>query len=92
LKIELAQNNPNPFNPTTTIRYTVPSRDLVTLQIYDVTGRFVTELVNESRPAGHHSAMWNGTNASGDPVGSGVYFYRLNVGKQSLTKKMVLLK
>lgn len=92
LTLGLAQNHPNPFNPTTTIGYTVPVRSKVSLQIYDVTGRFVTSLVDESRDAGTHSAVWNGRSATGDPVGSGVYFYRLNVGKDSLTRKMVLLK
>ncbi len=92
LKLELAQNHPNPFNPTTTIGYTVPTRDLVTLEIYDVAGRLVTTLVNESADAGRHTATWNGRSANGNPVGSGVYFYRLTVGKQSMTKKMVLLK
>lgn len=92
LTLELAQNHPNPFNPTTTIGYTVPVRSKVSLQIYDVTGRLVASLVDESRDAGRHSAVWNGRSATGDPVGSGVYFYRLNVGKDSLTRKMVLLK
>ncbi|HXV13607.1 MAG TPA: T9SS type A sorting domain-containing protein [Candidatus Krumholzibacteria bacterium] len=92
LKLELAQNHPNPFNPTTTIGYTVPTRAKVSVQIYDVTGRLVATLVDETRDAGRYSAVWNGRSASGDPVGSGVYFYRLNVGKESLTRKMVLLK
>jgi len=92
LKLELAQNNPNPFNPVTMIGYTVPSRALVTLQIYDVTGAYVTTLVNESRAAGRYSSEWNGRSATGEAVGSGVYFYRLSVGNQSVTRKMVLLK
>lgn len=92
LTMALAQNNPNPFNPTTTIGYTVPARGKVSLQIYDVTGRYVATLVEEARDAGRYSAVWNGRGASGEQVGSGVYFYRLQVGNQSLTKKMVLLK
>ncbi len=93
LQLELSQNNPNPFNPSTTIAYAVPTMSKVTLTIYDVTGRYVTTLVNnESRGAGRYSVMWNGQSASGDQVGSGVYFYRLQVGNNSLTKKMVLLK
>jgi hypothetical protein len=92
LQLELTQNNPNPFNPTTTIGYTVPMQSLVTLTIYDVTGRFVATLINDSRSAGRYSAVWNGQSASGETVGSGVYFYRLQVGNQSLTRKMVLLK
>jgi len=92
LKIELSQNNPNPFNPTTTIGYTVPVQGKVSLKIYDVSGRYVTTLVDDARGVGRYSATWNGVNSTGDPVGSGVYFYRLNVGNEMLTKKMVLLK
>jgi hypothetical protein len=92
LELELAQNKPNPFNPTTTIGYTVPSRSRVTLHIYDVVGRLVARLVDEERAAGRYSAVWNGRSAHGDPVGSGVYFYRLTAGNDTLTRKMVLLK
>ncbi len=92
LKLALEQNNPNPFNPVTMIGYTVPTKAKVTLQVYDVTGRLVTTLVDQARDAGRYSAEWNGRNAAGDPVGSGVYFYRLSVGNNSLTRKMVLLK
>lgn len=92
LKLELAQCTPNPFNPTTTIGFTVPSRVNVTLQIFDVAGRLVTTLVSESRDAGRYSATWTGRDASGAQVGSGVYFYKLSAGSHSLTRKMVLLK
>ena len=92
LRLELAQNQPNPFNPTTTIGYTVPSRSRVTLHIYDVAGRLVTRLVDEERNAGRYSAVWNGRSTNGDLVGSGVYFYRLTAGNDTLTRKMVLLK
>lgn len=92
LKLELAQNNPNPFNPTTMIGYTLPSRAPVTLQIFDVAGRLVTTLVNETRDAGRYSTVWNGLSSRGDQVGSGVYFYRLSAGNDTITKKMVLLK
>jgi hypothetical protein len=92
LKLELAQCTPNPFNPATTIGFTVPSRTNVTLQVFDVAGRLVTTLVDEPRNAGRYSAMWNGVDATGARVGSGVYFYRLSAGNHSLTRKMVLLK
>ena len=62
------------------------------LQVFDVAGRLVTTLVNEPRGAGRYSATWNGVDASGARVGSGVYFYRLSAGNGSLTRKMVLLK
>lgn len=91
-KFELYPNRPNPFNPTTTIGYTVPVQGKVSLKIYDVSGRYVTTLVDDARGVGRYSATWNGVNSTGDPVGSGVYFYRLNVGNEMLTKKMVLLK
>jgi hypothetical protein len=92
LELELAQNKPNPFNPTTTIGYTVPSRSRVALHIYDVAGRLVARLVDEERAAGRYSVVWNGRSGNGDPVGSGVYFYRLTAGNDTLTRKMVLLK
>lgn len=92
LKLELAQNNPNPFNPTTTIGYTVPSRTNVTLQIFDVAGRLVTTLVDDARDAGRYSTEWNGRSANGTQVGSGVYFYRLQAGNETVTRKMVMLK
>jgi flagellar hook assembly protein FlgD len=64
----------------------------VSLIVYDVTGARVRTLVDTSVPAGAHSAAWDGRNDSRQPVGSGVYFYRLAIGGKSLTKKMVLLK
>ncbi len=88
----LAQNEPNPFNPTTSIRFTLASKEQVTLSIYDVSGRLVRSLVNEERGIGSHSVAWDGRDAAGNPAGSGLYFYRLNAGKFSDTKKMVLLK
>jgi flagellar hook assembly protein FlgD len=92
LQLELAQNSPNPFNPTTMIGYTVPARATVTLQIYDVAGRLVRTLVNESRDAGRYSTVWDGRSNNGSQVGSGVYFYRLQAGNATLTRKMVMLK
>jgi flagellar hook assembly protein FlgD len=92
LQLELAQNSPNPFNPTTMIGYTVPARATVTLQIYDVAGRLVRTLVNESREAGRYSTVWDGRGNNGSQVGSGVYFYRLQAGNATLTRKMVMLK
>jgi flagellar hook assembly protein FlgD len=92
VRYELHPNRPNPFNPTTLIAYDLPRAADVRLVIYDVQGRRVAELVNGAKPAGRHETTWNGRNASGEPVASGVYFYRLIAGDFVQTKKMVLLK
>jgi hypothetical protein len=88
----LRQNYPNPFNPTTTICFTLLERTRVTLSIYDVGGRLVRTLVDETMGEGYQERSWDGKDASGSQVGSGVYFYRLTAGDRTLTKKMVLLK
>jgi hypothetical protein len=92
LAASLAQNEPNPFNPQTTIRYTMPSSGNVTLNIYDAGGRLVRSLFNGVKEAGSHNITWNGTDNNNSPVSSGIYFYRLTAGKFSETKKMTLLK
>ena len=69
----LDQNFPNPFNPTTTIQYQLPTDSRVTLKVYDLLGREVTTLLNEDRPAGYHDARWDASNTA-----SGVYFYRID--------------
>ncbi|MEJ2722845.1 MAG: FlgD immunoglobulin-like domain containing protein, partial [bacterium] len=89
----LYQNNPNPFNPSTSIRFDVPSAGaVVTLRIWDVSGRLVRTLVDEIVGGGLQERTWDGKDASGNPVGSGIYFYRLTAGNRTLTRKMVLLK
>jgi hypothetical protein len=90
--VSLAQNTPNPFNPTTTISFTLPERELVTLAIYDVSGQLVRTLVNNVREYGKNLVTWDGRDDAGVAVGSGVYFYRLTAGKFSESKKMVMLK
>jgi hypothetical protein len=89
---ELGQNYPNPFNPSTRIGYTIGERGLVTLEVFDVLGRAVATLVNESQAAGSYQIVWNGRNSANIPVTSGVYFYRLRSGAFSRTNAMVLLK
>jgi hypothetical protein len=89
---ELAQNQPNPFNPGTTIMFTLPARERVTLSIFDATGRLVATLVDEVREVGRHEVSWNGKDANGQPARSGAYFYRLDAGAASASRKMVLLK
>lgn len=88
----LLQNAPNPFNPKTTIAFSLPEPNDVRLEIYDVAGRRVTTLVNERLGAGEHRVEWNGVASTGDRVASGVYFYKLTSGEQNVSKKMVLLK
>jgi flagellar hook assembly protein FlgD len=73
----LYANYPNPFNPSTTIRFDVPQSGLVNLTIYDLNGRRIATLVDENMAAGSHQVSWNGRDASGISVASGVYIYRL---------------
>ncbi|MCD4791910.1 MAG: T9SS type A sorting domain-containing protein [Bacteroidales bacterium] len=89
----LQQNNPNPFNTQTTISYQLPVKAHTTLKIYNIFGQEIRTLVNENQPAGEHSIIWNGTNASREPINSGIYFCILNINNKSVsTKKIVLLK
>ncbi len=83
---------PNPFNPATTIRYTIPSRGRVTVSIYDTRGARVATIVDEEKPAGADTARWVGTNDSARGVSSGVYFARIEHNGATRTKKLVLLK
>lgn len=88
----LQANYPNPFNPLTKIEYRVPEPDLVRLGIYDSRGNCVARLVDGQRDAGWHEVIWRGTNRAGRRVSSGLYFYRLDTGGYSETRKMILLK
>jgi hypothetical protein len=83
---------PNPFNPLTTIRYTLPARGRVVVDIYDASGRRVTGLIDEEKPAGAFAAEWRGNDASGNRVASGVYFARLSHGGETKSYKIVMLK
>lgn len=91
-RVELIGNYPNPFNPTTTIRYALPEPSHVRLTVYNVLGAEVAVLVDELRPAGSNEATWNGQNALGQRVPSGLYLYRLETAGRTLSRKMVLLK
>jgi len=92
LPFALQQNSPNPFNPSTEIGFSLPRPSEVVLDIYDISGKRVRRLLEEHRPAGQHSARWNGLDERGSPVVSGVYFYMLRAGKQSDSRKMILLR
>ena len=87
-----AHNYPNPFNPETTIRFSVPTSGNVKIDIYNIRGQRVTTLLNETLNYGHHSAVWNGTDSNGRSVGSGVYFYRIHAGGENVTNRMLLMK
>lgn len=88
----LSQNHPNPFNPSTTIAFELARRAYARLFIYDVNGARVRTLIDRELPAGAHSVEWNGTDSRGGTVASGVYYYRLEAGTASATKRMVLIK
>jgi hypothetical protein len=91
--ISLEQNVPNPFNPRTMIRFNVPAPGaLASLRIYDVAGREVAVLVDGETVAGTRTVWWNGTSRGGRPVASGVYFYRLTAGRETLTRKLLLVR
>jgi len=86
-KYALQQNYPNPFNPSTVIRYSLPAESRVSIKVYDLIGKEVSELVNNVEAAGVHEVNFNASN-----LPSGIYFYSLNAGNFSQTKKMMLLK
>ncbi|HPS39245.1 MAG TPA: choice-of-anchor J domain-containing protein, partial [Candidatus Cloacimonadota bacterium] len=88
----LVGNYPNPFNPETTISYSVKSSTPVNISIYNLKGQLVKTLVNEVKDSGNHSVVWNGTDNSGRATSSGVYYYKMQAGKFSSTKKMILMK
>jgi ligand-binding sensor domain-containing protein len=83
----LEQNYPDPFNPSTTISFSLPGRSYVSLKVYDIMGREVATILSEELPAGHYARTWNAARVS-----SGVYFYRMQAGAFNQTKKFVLLK
>ncbi len=92
-RLTLRGNYPNPFNPATTIAYDLPSATTVTLSVYDITGRHIRTLLDgASLEAGRHEVPWDGRDAAGRDVASGVYFYRLEAAGESITRKMILVK
>jgi hypothetical protein len=92
LRLQLS-NHPNPFNPTTTIDFEVESEGRVWVQVFDLEGRMIRELVaGEATEAGRHSVRWDGRDGGGQPVASGTYFYRVAQGRETRTARMTLLK
>ena len=88
----LLQNYPNPFNPITTLRYDLPENSFVNITIYDMLGRKVKTLINETQDAGYRSIIWDATDNNGEPVSAGIYLYQIQADEYFQTKKMVLLK
>ncbi len=91
-QFQLRQNYPNPFNPSTTIAYDLPELSSVRIEIFDVLGRLVGELVHAEQEAGNYSVVWDGRNADGQLVSTGLYIYRLVTPSVSRTRAMLLVK
>jgi photosystem II stability/assembly factor-like uncharacterized protein len=89
---QLQQNYPNPFNAQTQIDFSIPKDEQMALRIFDVLGREIATLVNAPIKAGNYTVIWDGRDSSGRPVASGIYFYRLQIGKRQLQKRMAVLK
>tara|TARA_B100001964_G_C13886819_1_gene445423 strand:- start:173 stop:658 length:486 start_codon:yes stop_codon:yes gene_type:complete len=88
----LSDAYPNPFNPTTTLSFSIKDGGYMNLSIYDMTGRLVNTLVDGNLESGYHSVIWNGMDSNGYAVSSGMYIYALQSEDKSITKKMVLMK
>lgn len=93
IELNLFKNYPNPFNPTTTIKYELSHRSQIRLVIYNVLGKEIITLVNKEVIRGSHEVQWNGLDVKGGDVATGIYFYRLSVGSSfTKTRKMVLVR
>jgi len=88
----LSQNFPNPFNPSTEIRFALPKAEYINLNIYNMVGQKIKTLKAENMAAGYHSVVWNGTNNDGKLVSAGMYFYSIQSNNFKKTKKMLFLK
>jgi hypothetical protein len=91
-KTQLHNNYPNPFNPETTISFSINTPGRVEIDIYNIRGEKVRTLVREDYPTGNHTVVWNGTDNQNRTVASGVYMYRMSTENYSTTKKMILMK
>jgi hypothetical protein len=91
-ELSLYQNHPNPFNPSTTIQFVLPENGHANLSIFDARGKLVVSLVDQVLSQGLREFKWDGKDARGNTMSSGVYFYRLKAGNSVLTRKMVLIK
>lgn len=91
-RFQVRQNYPNPFNPTTRIEFSLPERARVTVNVYNILGQKVRQLVDRTLPGGEHFTTWDGTDQNNQRVASGLYFYRVRAGDSVDSKKMILLK
>ena len=91
-KFTLHQNYPNPFNPSTAITFDLKQREKINLDIYDMNGNHIANLVNNTFTPGTHTVRWQGLTTEGEIVPSGVYLYRLSAGNKSQTRKMLFIK
>ena len=87
-----ASNYPNPFNPTTTISYSLPLEGNISLNVYNVKGQLVRQLIDGSQLEGHYEVVWNGKDNNEKSVSSGIYFYKLSTKDETIMKKMLMLK
>jgi len=87
-----AHSYPNPFNPETAIHFTLPEQGRVVLKIYDILGREVKTLIDEERPSGRHTVLWDGKDRAGQSVASGTYFYQIRFKDKILTRKIMLVR
>ena len=90
--LTLFQNFPNPFNPSTRISYSLPTKSRVQLDIYDSLGRHVKTLINQVQSPGEYQVVWDGTNEAGEKVASGNYFYVVKAGDSVQARKAIFLK
>lgn len=91
-QFQVMQNFPNPFNPTTEIRYILPENSSVSVTIFNALGQEIRKLFAGKQEAGIHSVVWDGNNEMGQPASSGIYLFRINTGKHQVTRKMILMK
>jgi hypothetical protein len=90
---EFASDNfPNPFNPETTISFTLSNVENVEITVFNVRGQIVRRLVNDSFERGHHRVVWDGRDDSGRQVSSGIYFYKIDAGEHTAVRRMLLMK
>jgi hypothetical protein len=92
LSLSLSQSFPNPFNPQTTFRYSIPKTGMVSLKVYNAQGRYIRTLIESPKTAGEHEQTWDGRNDNGTMMGSGIYFIRLESGGKAQSRKVILIK
>jgi len=92
LVTELRGNFPNPFNPETTISFSLAKDSNVTIEIFNIRGQKIRTLVSNYYQIGSYNVVWNGRDDNGNQVGSGIYFYRMNTGEYQAVRRMILMK